>query len=275
MFFLCLVLVLQGATPLQKPATDAQFRKAVWSTDLKGVRSALAAGADVNQLVQHGGPDEFVTREPGQKNAVMLTALHGSPAILRLLIKAGADVNRVNDNGDTALSLAHDCDECIHVLLAAGADVHGKPATQLMESLLDRYHDLSWYNSPGQRRTDKIRALRAIEFDFRDLLARGADPNTRFEYGVTLLYRCAAMYETGLLSVVLHHGGNPNLQDDSGETPLWSAVDTWEPRVIRVLLRAHADVNVRNHRGETVLARAQWTERIELIEPLVRAGAHL
>lgn len=55
---------------------------------------------------------------------VMLAAYNGQPSTVRLLAERGADVNRVNDRGQTPIAGAvfKAETEVVHALLAAGAD---------------------------------------------------------------------------------------------------------------------------------------------------------
>ena len=63
----------------------------------------------------------FVTMK--EKTALMLAAGHGYNLIVRDLIKAGADVNMTDNDGETALTAAAEIGsvKCIDILVSSGA----------------------------------------------------------------------------------------------------------------------------------------------------------
>jgi ankyrin repeat protein len=86
---------------------DRNFRTA------REVFDALDDGWDPNE-VYNGGLSEL-----------MLAAIENRPAVARALIRAGADVNHVDDHGGTALdyAMANGSDAVEKILLAAGAEI--------------------------------------------------------------------------------------------------------------------------------------------------------
>ena len=100
----------------QKKVNKKKVNKALLSAveegDVEALKSALAAGADVNAADSEG-----IT-------SLMRAAETGNEEILKLLIEAGADVNVENVYGDTALSVAaaRGYVSCVEMLKAAGAE---------------------------------------------------------------------------------------------------------------------------------------------------------
>jgi ankyrin repeat protein len=83
-----------------------------FSKDITFIKALLARGADVNLRAANGG------------TALMVAASASSPAIVQLLIEAGADVNAKTDEGGmTALSMAAEAgrDDIVQLLKRAGA----------------------------------------------------------------------------------------------------------------------------------------------------------
>jgi uncharacterized protein len=85
----------------------------------------LARAGDDERLAAYldGGVPVDLTDADGN-TLVMLAAYNGRPGTVRLLAERGADVNRVNDRGQTPLAgAAFKADtEVVRVLLGAGAD---------------------------------------------------------------------------------------------------------------------------------------------------------
>lgn len=96
-------------------------------------------------------------------------AMYGRIDLVRLLICAGDDVNRVNEQGWTALHFACDCDEAgiASVLINSGANVNAQ-------------------TSSGRT---PLHSVRTSSLDIiRLLLESGADINLSDEFGATALY---------------------------------------------------------------------------------------
>lgn len=83
------------------------------SRSVVSISKLICAGADVNGRCDGGG------------TALMVAAIHGNVAVLKLLLEAGADVNAATDAGYTALmATAFDpATDCCAVLVEAGADI--------------------------------------------------------------------------------------------------------------------------------------------------------
>jgi ankyrin repeat protein len=118
--------------------------------DLDGVRAALSRGADINAISpkrlhtaieaavfdRHADVVAELLRQGADPNAfenesaLGLAASSGDVAILKMLLSAGADVNRGSFVGETPLMAAALTGEleCARLLLEAGADVNAKSA---------------------------------------------------------------------------------------------------------------------------------------------------
>jgi ankyrin repeat protein len=96
------------------------FGAAVEKGDVKALRMALGGGVNIQGMYSGGR----------SISALMYAAAHTqNEEILTTLIKAGANVNTVNENGDTALmvaALVAKNPKIIDVLIQAGADVNAR-----------------------------------------------------------------------------------------------------------------------------------------------------
>ena len=94
----------------------------------------LAFLAGMFELARNGASDELVRAvragvpanltNAGGDTLLILAAYHGHPAAVAALIELGADTERVNDRGQTALGAAvfRQSADIVQALLAAGAD---------------------------------------------------------------------------------------------------------------------------------------------------------
>ena len=115
-------------TPPSGRQTTANLHEAILAGDLDGLKSALAAGADVNArdssgltpLMQAANKGYVLMVEPilnapkldidaraaDGATTLFIAAVHGHKEIIELLMKAGADVNIPGPKGKTAVELA-------------------------------------------------------------------------------------------------------------------------------------------------------------------------
>jgi len=190
---------------------DTALKSAVGMSSL--VRKLLDAGADPNG--GHGA------------TALMAAARAGSTASAILLIAAGADINAVTEDGDTAL---HDAEyyghERIKTLLVENGAVYSAIVTENLHAAIRR------------KKTEDI--LRLIH--------EGADIEEPDKYGRSPLL-CAIQHECGLsvIEALLTAGANPNHQLPNhriyGTTALESAVFSGNAGIIKLLLSHGADPN--------------------------------
>lgn len=210
--------------------------------DLDGVRLLLRLGADVNKPLGGYG-DEGGSEITAFENA--LNGGHGMapmPAMMRLLLEAGADVRRAYKDGGTPLSRAlvllsgryynrdDDGDEArgemadlMRLMLRRGALVNGPDVagrTPLHEACL-------W-----EEENDAFRAARF-------LLQNGARVRVADRDGVTPLMEAIA--------------GRSSYEDDESEQELYGR---YHLRLARLLLERGAQVEARDAQGRTVFMRA-------------------
>lgn len=117
------------------------------------------------------------------------------------------------------------------------------------------------------------------------LLERGADPDTHFADGCTLLFVVvdANSHDLQTLSLLLKHHADPNLAHrDTGVTPLMIAAVENNRGYMRLLLEAGADVTQVSHAGQDVFDwlddRGRYHREVELCIQYVdinRPGAKL
>lgn len=208
-------LLAAGCAAADTAAGPELFR-AIRNDDLAAVRTLLGS-ADVNTTDAQGA------------TALMHAALYASPACLKLLLERGADPNRSNRAGATALIWASADTEKIRLLLARHANANARArsgGTALMAA--SAVHG----NLP------------AVKL----LLDAGADVKARDQAGRGAVWAAAEAGDAGIVTELLARGGDPNEQDQVrlGQTALMNAAANQAPEAVRVLLKAGAEVDRRS-----------------------------
>ncbi len=345
-------LVMAGADPNAAPSGEPALLTCARTGRVKAVAALLAHGADVNatdswrgqtalmwaagenhaasvQLLIERGADVRVTatgtrpRSRGRGDpsladdrdrftALFFAAREGSLESARVLVNAGADVNKTVVGGASVLRSAIDTRHypVAALLLDRGADPNAgdsRGETPLHAAVRAR-------NPAGLRRllrgTDAEEGLEFIEV----LLARGADPNARTVEtprrtdaqagaagrpvidntlnvsGATPFLLAAQAVDVDAMRLLLAHGADPQLSTYGNTTPLMVAagVGFLEGRTyhlkperdvleaVTLALDAGLEINAVNDRGQTALHGAVYRiANNSVIQLLVDAGARM
>jgi len=158
--------------------------------------------------------------------------LKGQKAVLEILLRKNADINKRLASGSTLL---HDAalkgyDDVVTLLLAHGANVdlrNASGATPL--------HDAALSGKAG------VVAL---------LLDHGADINAReTESGTTALYAAASLGRENVVALLLDKGADPNIGNNDGASPVHTAiVGGYQTIAAKILARGGRDVAPRASR---------------------------
>jgi len=111
-----------------------------------------------------------------------------------------------------------------------------------------------------------------------ELLSLGADVNTRFGAGTSLLHFTAVRGRKDAVNLLLANGALVNAKNDKGLTPLhWVAgavFPQWRhPEMVKILLTNGADVNAADNQGLTPIHHAAKTGRESIAKTLIDKGA--
>lgn len=195
---------------------------------IAGMEILHDAGAGIDSLDDQGQAPVHIASARGQIEALQWlidkgadpagprgsanTALHTAknPEVISALLAAGADANRLNARGDTAL----------HAQVRLGR-------AAMVRALLDAGADANRANPRGVVPLSEIGRGEALEVA-RALLDAGADPFVRDEEGNTPLHRAVAKVQDEQV-FVLFHVRHPAIWDESnrlGETLLLRLIST-------------------------------------------------
>ncbi len=156
---------------MAKENLNKSLFEAIKESNAEAVKSAIAAGADVNAKDDDGN---------------MPLTLCNSAEIMKTLINAGADVNAKSDSGWAPL-LEHSNDpELVKVLIDAGADIHAKTKfgqsilhtcrnADLVKMLIDAGADVNAKDNDGNTPLHNRPDLSVAKL----LIAAGADVNAK------------------------------------------------------------------------------------------------
>ncbi len=167
--------------------------------------------------------DEFISGCTGNKVSGLRVASdcrHNDG--LKLLIKAGADLNQAGDDGATPLFMASQNGhaEVVEILVKAGADLN-----QGLDGETPLY-------IASQNGHNKVVAI---------LLKAGADLNQSPDDGATPLYIASQNGHNKVVAILLKAGADLNQSPDDGATPLFMASQYGHAGVVGILVKAGAD----------------------------------
>lgn len=223
------------------PTTQDKLFQAIDEGNLADVRKLIAEGADVNtpNNIRHTPLDDAVAR--------------GNREIVLELLAAGSDTN----NGAPLLSaVGYNQRDMVKLLLEHGAKVdqqeeNGILGTPLIFAAIEGNADIA-----------------------RDLLAAGANVNSRTFHGATALIEAVKDKHTALVPLLLQAGADVNAIDNFGYTALWHAASHGDLATAQLLIDAGADVNARSsNQGSILEAAALNAENADMVRLLLRHGA--
>jgi ankyrin repeat protein len=303
------VVAAGGMTPLIAASSSA---------DDERIRLLLEAGADVKQVTRAGRNALWAAAQGGSAEMMRLLLEAGSPLDgalhaaaespeegvekVRMLLKAGADVNGVSGNGETPLvaSLWWSSSDAAPVLLAAGANprVRGRDGeTALIMAARHGPADalrllLKLGLDAEQRSTQDAlpTALILAAGSYRDrvekvkmLLKAGAKLEGKDNRGATALLEASREGYMDAVVALAEAGANVHVTDADGMTPLHFVAQGGQspqefdyfPRsgqtggeAARALLRRGADAAALNLSGETPRTLARLMEHQEVLDVL-------
>jgi ankyrin repeat protein len=248
------------------------------------VSDMLDGGKDPNGYCTYEYGGNYYISRAKISRPLLITAIEGNNReIVRLLIRAGADVNApysLPDKKDTsmlrplALSIIRGDLPTAKLLLKKGANPDGNGSiVPLSYALLQKRLDLlnlllqSGANPTAAIPIETTLFHRLVESEYsffkpaaKAMLDKGADINIQDRYGQTPLHNLVKQCEFAEVVLkakfLLEHGANVNIRAKNGNTPLFDAgmeSRKYAPELFRFLISKGSDVKIKGINNLTVL----------------------
>lgn len=193
-----------------------------------------------------------ISKERLQEKLLFLAILHGHVNVINFLLTSmAADINAVDENGDTVLHVTKN-EEILALLISRKANVNTKNKKGV---------------TPLWQAVDEKDLARVIQFIKAD-----ADVNTTNPDGLSPLH-ISILFSPQISCYLINNGANVNAKDLEGRTPLHYAVLAKHFDGIKQLIEAKADVNAQSKEHFTPLYFAH--DSLELTTYLLKVGAQV
>jgi ankyrin repeat protein len=294
------------ATELIRAGANVRTANRFGATPLS-LASTNGSAAMIEELLKAGENPNAVVSDMSD-TALMLAARTGKPDALRVLLDHGADPNKTNSEGQTALmwAVAEKNAAAAKTLIERGANVNAQTHKLPPPSMFQTIFSAPF---PAGGMTALLYAARQNDLESaRILIEAGADVKENAADGSSPLLVATINDHYALAKFLLEHGADPNAADDKGRGPLYAAIDMrnleWSTRpappekdtlsdldLIKALLDHGANPNARltkkiplrgqpsfdgrwaNAIGATPLWRAAQSDDVTVMRLLVDRGA--
>ena len=228
--------------------------------------------------------------DPNLKNDNDCTALILGANILnfvKLLIRAGADVNWKDKIGNTALNRAAYLGEvkCVEKLIQSGAEINIGSTTPLMAAakigqveclklLIREGADLDILGKDGLTAL-MVAALKEQVETVKQLIRQGADLDVQDENGVTALVWAAFKGQVECVKLLVQEGADLDIQDKHGHIVLMLAAVNGHVECVKLLMQVRTHLDIWDEKGRTALMYTASYGHVECVKLLIRGGADL
>lgn len=228
------------------------------------------------------------TDEEGSSVLMVAVSQQASPAIVRLILSKGADVNTTNKVGDSALHLAvrNRLKEQALILIEAKADIFRYNAAlenPLFLALSATPAPLDWFFTPQvlAARDDKGEtvmhhaARKNLPEGITYLAQKGATLDARNIMLETPLHIAARSDAVEAGERLIQSGAPLSAADVNGDTPLHAAVNAGALKSAQLFIRLKAPLDIQNYAGETALHIAARRNAAGIVNTLCANNARV
>lgn len=194
-------------------------------------------------------------------------------SVMEVLLKAGADPNVADSEGETPLiqSVRRGCQACVALLLSYHAnakpqDKHGDTALLLAARMPLAPNQDEW-GLPSNVDADTFASIG------KQLIDAGANPNQRSADQLSTLEWAVATGKRQLVKVLLQRGATAAGSRSSHTTSLVIASARGDTQIIQDLIRAGANPNEPDSRGVTPLKETIFMGNVQTASLLTSLGA--
>jgi ankyrin repeat protein len=209
--------------------------------------------AMVQSLVASGSPIDPETKK--KETPLSIAVVSGQYEITEYLIRAGANVDYSPQKGENLLS-------------ASMRSGHVQITRALIQMAASVSRPLTSSNSMT---AIHLAAKLGLESTISDMVAVGADMETRLWSGYTPLFIAVQAGNLGMVRHLRKHGGNIQSLSRSRDSLLF--VGTADVAMTKYLIEAGLDVNHRNEKGATALHYAALNGHMAVAKLLLQKGA--
>ncbi|XP_039980728.1 ankyrin repeat domain-containing protein 6b isoform X3 [Xiphias gladius] len=178
-------------------------------------------------------------QDDGEQTALHRAAVVGNSDVISALIQEGCALDRQDKDGNTALHEVswHGFSQSVKLLVKTGANIHAK--NKAGNTALH----LACQN--GHAQSSKV------------LLLGGSRPDSKNHGGDTCLHVAARYNHVAMIRILLGAFCSVSEKNLAGDTPLHVAAALNHKKTVRLLLEAGGDSRIRNNAGETALDQAR------------------
>ena len=270
---------VQCVKELIKAGADVNMWSHIYSTKrARPLHAATKRGSEecVKLLIDAGAN---VNDWDGDDITPLISALkRKNPTMVELLIKEGAGVNHHNGKKPLNFAAESGCEECLKLLIDAGADVNA----------IGRHSSISTWLYSVDNQTALMCAVRCgFTNSVNMLLAAGANVNIRNDDGTNALHFAAFFSYCEVVKILLKEGADVNAKNSCGLTALYLASCHGHHGCMDMLLEKGANVNITDEFGHSAL-HIWWyrnSYKRDMLSPLknyyqcvkrfLRAGIHI
>jgi ankyrin repeat protein len=253
--------VIQKETEEEREARERAraVRESLFAAAQSGDFATLEAILDLIQQVD--------VRNQAGSTPFMVAAINEHFELANFLLDWGADVNAVDDRGQSAFTRAKMLgkSEVIEWLKSKGSKEQEIEPPRKKKKKIPQKHDMMTL----------VEANNAREVE-RLILTEPYPDLNQLDFGKrkTPLIAAAELGHTDIVRLLLLHGAEPNVVDaKNGFSPLMLASRQGHSAIVRHLLLAGADANHAGHAGLTALILAAQRDNTDILNLLLAAGA--